>query len=65
MNLDFSSKEYEYLLTHCPFTDDEKIVFDMRRHGKSIIEISLAMNLSDRTVKRRISSIKRKILKEI
>lgn len=62
---DFSHKEYLRLLDVCPFSDEEIKVFDMRRRGKSTIEISMALSLSDRTVGRRIESIVRKISKEI
>lgn len=62
---DFSYSEYERFIKQCPFTDEELKVLELRRKGKTIIEISLALNTSDRTVARRIKAIKRKILKEI
>jgi DNA-binding NarL/FixJ family response regulator len=62
---DFSSAEYERFLKLCPFTDEEKKVLALRRHGKSIIEISMALSMSDRTVSRCVDSIKKKIAKEI
>ena len=62
---DFSSAEYERFLKLCPFTDEEKKVLALRRHGKSIIEISMALSMSDRTVSRYVDSIKKKIAKEI
>lgn len=65
MDLDFSSREYDFLLKHCPFTDDEKEIFDMKRHGKSVVEIAFKLHLSERAVIRRTKSLKKKILKEI
>ena len=62
---DFSYNEYQNFLLKCPFTDEEIKILDLRRKGKSVIEISLELNISDRTVERRIGSIARKILKEI
>lgn len=62
---DFSYEEYKRFIDVCPFTDEELQVLEMRRKGKSVIEIAFALNLSDRTVERRIKSIKKKIGKEI
>lgn len=62
---DFSSSEYSKFLAVCPFTDEEVKILEMRRKGKSIIQISLETNMSDRTVERRIKSIARKIAKEL
>ena len=62
---DFTRTEYEYFLAECPFTEDEKQVFDLRRRGKSIIAISLELNMSESTVSRRIKSITKKVKKAI
>ena len=62
---DFSSTEYTKFLTICPFTDEEIKILEMRRRGKSVVEIGLELTMSDRTVSRRIKSISRKIAKEI
>jgi DNA-binding NarL/FixJ family response regulator len=62
---DFSHAEYEHFLEVCPFTDEEIKILEMRRRGKSDIEICFATNLSERTVSRRINSIVKKISKEI
>lgn len=43
------------------FTEDEEIVFDMLSKGKSIIQIADFMNMSTRSVDRRISDIKSKL----
>ena len=63
--LDFSKSEYEYFIENCNFTDRQKKILDMRRKGKSIIEISMTLYLSERTINREIKHIKRKILKEV
>lgn len=63
--LDFNKAEYEYFLENCNFTDRQKEIFNLRRRGMSIIEISFKTNLCDRTVNREIRKIKSKILKLI
>ena len=62
---DFTRTEYEYFLSECPFTDEEKQVFDLRRKGHSIVSISFELNMSESTVSRRIKSITRKLKKAI
>lgn len=62
---DFSHAEYQHFKEVCPFTEEETKILEMRRRGKSDIEICLALNLSERTVSRRINSIVKKISKEI
>ncbi len=62
---DFSYDEYQRFLERCPFTDDEKIILEMRRKEKSVAYIALALNVSERTVGRNRNSICKKILKEI
>lgn len=43
------------------FTEDEEIVFGMLSKGKSIIQIADFMNMSTRSVDRRIRDIKAKL----
>ena len=62
---DFSYDEYQRFLERCPFTDEEWQIIEMRRKGKSILYIAYTMNMSDRTVSRKIRSICRKISKEL
>lgn len=62
-NLDFNKKEYEYFIENCNFTDRQLEIFDLRRKGKTIIEISLKLNMSEATVNRELKKIKHKILK--
>lgn len=63
MNLkhDLTAPEADRLRVLCNFTDEEQQVFDLRIRGKSVVEISMALNLSERTVDRRLSNIKNKI----
>lgn len=60
----YNWEEYQRLIERCPFSEEERRVFDLRRRGKSVVEISLALNMSPRTVGRRLDSVKHKIAKE-
>ena len=55
--------ELEELKNKCNFTDDEKIVFEMLSKNKSIAEIGIETKMSETTISRRISDIKRKVEK--
>ena len=65
MNLktDLTTPEADRLRALCNFTDEERQVFDLRIRGKSVVEISMALNLSTASTKRRLQSISRKICK--
>ena len=52
-------------MTVCPFTEEETKVFELRRRGKSIIQITIELGMSERTVERRLDTILKKIDKEI
>lgn len=54
-------EEQEELIRECGFTEREESIFRMRARNASVIETSLALNLSDRTVERDSGSIRRKI----
>ena len=61
--LEFGEKEYEYFVSKCMFNEEYSKILFMLIHGCQIVEIAYKMNLSDRTVARRIRTIKRKIKK--
>lgn len=65
MNLktELTKAECEKLRTECNFTDEERAVFDLRVAARSVIEIALALHMSESTVYRRLRNIKRKIVK--
>ena len=58
---EFTKPECDRFRALCNFTEDERKVFDLRVKGKSIVEISMSLCMSDTTVNRRIKAIKRKI----
>lgn len=62
---DFSYNEYQRFMDRCPFTDEEIEILNMKRRGKSNIYISVKLHISERTVSRRLKSIRKKISKEI
>jgi DNA-binding NarL/FixJ family response regulator len=57
----FRWEEYQRLLERCPFTDEEIKVLELRRKNCSVTEMAFKLNISERTVNRRIESIKNKI----
>ena len=66
MKLDFTKPELDYILENANFTIEEEQIFKMltSKYGRaSIVNISLTMNMSESTVKRRIKQIKHKILR--
>ena len=66
MKFDFTKPELDYILENANFTIEEEQIFKMltSKYGRaSIVNISLTMNMSESTVKRRIKQIKHKILR--
>jgi DNA-binding NarL/FixJ family response regulator len=64
--LDFTKPELEYILENANFTEEQEKIFKMltgKEGRKTIVNISLTMNMSESTVKRRIRQIKNKILR--
>ena len=56
MNYDFTKKELDYILENANFTEEQEKIFKMltSRYGRAtIVNISLTMNMSESTVKRR------------
>ena len=66
MKYDFTKPELDYILENANFTIEEEQIFKMltSKYGRaSIVNISLTMNMSESTVKRRIKQIKHKIIR--
>ena len=66
MKFDFIKPELDYILENANFTIEEEQIFKMltSKYGRaSIVNISIKMNMSESTVKRRIKQIKHKIIK--
>lgn len=66
MKFDFTKPELDYILNNANFTIEQEQIFKMltSKYGRaSIVNISIKMNMSESTVKRRIKQIKSKILR--
>lgn len=66
MKFDFTKPELEYILNNANFTIEQEEIFKMltSKYGRaSIVNISIKMNMSESTVKRRIKQIKNKIIR--
>lgn len=63
--LDFTKFKLEYILENANFSIDEEKIFKMitNKYRKTIVNISIELNLSESSVKRRIKNIKSKILR--
>ena len=60
---EFTKPECDYFRENCNFTAEEQAVFDLCVRHRSVAYISIQLNMAERTVNRRIQSIKRKIYK--
>lgn len=58
---EFTKPECDYFRENCNFTPDELEIFDLRIKDWSVAHISIELCVCERTVNRRIKSIKRKI----
>lgn len=67
MKIQFTTKELDYLINECQFNEEngELDVLLLRNKGKSLISISIELNMSISTISRRLNSIKNKIRKVI
>lgn len=66
VKFDFVKSELDYILENANFTEEQEQIFKMltgRKGRQSIVNISIKMNMSESTVKRRIKQIKNKILR--
>lgn len=61
-NLQFPTKQLNYYISECGFTDEEIDILKLRARGKSITQIAMELSCSEATVSRRIRTIKDKIL---
>ena len=58
---DLTRPEAEYFRQECKFTPTERMVFDLRVSDKSIVEVCMALSLSESAVNRKIRCIKAKM----
>lgn len=62
---EFTEPECERFRRECNFTPEELAVFNLRVKDRSLVEIQMALGMSEATVTRRIRNIKKKIIKVI
>lgn len=60
---EFTEPECENYRRKCNFTPEERAVFDLAVQNYSNIAIAMKLGMSPRTVDRRISAVKKKIIK--
>lgn len=60
---DFTKEEYEELKEKLMLNDEMSKILEMKIKGCSIIEISMKLNISESTTKRRIRLLKKKIIR--
>lgn len=58
---DLTREEYEGLKEKLMLNEELSQILEMKIKGYSVIQISMKMNLSERTTNRRIKELKRKI----
>lgn len=60
---EFTKEEFDEICKKAMLSDELKKIFEMKIKGYSIVQISLEVHLSVRTVNRRIKQLKRKIMR--
>lgn len=60
---DFTKDEYEELKEKLMLNEEMSKILEMKIKGCSIVEISMKLNLSERTVARRVKLLKKKIIR--
>lgn len=60
---EFTRLECDRFRQDCNFTPEERAVFDLAVQNKSNIQIGLELGMAQATVTRRISAVKRKIIR--
>lgn len=60
---DLTKQEYEDLKEKLMLNEELSQIFEMKIKGYSITQISMKMNISERTTNRRIKELKRKIMR--
>ena len=61
MKFDFTRDEYDYLRNKAMLNEELTLIFEMKIKGRSNVEIADKLNISERTLSRRINKLKNKI----
>lgn len=62
---DLTKSEYEELKDKLMLNEELSQILEMKIKGYSVIQISMKLNISERTTKRRIKQLKQKIMRVI
>lgn len=62
---DLTKSEYEELKDKLMLNEELSIILEMKIKGYSITQISMKLNISERTVNRRVQKLKKKITRVI
>lgn len=62
---DFTQEEFESISKKAMLNDELKQILEMKIKGYSITQISMKLNISERTTYRRIKQLKKKVMKVI
>lgn len=63
MKFDFTKDEYEYLKDKLMLNEEMSKILEMKIKNKSIVEMSMELNVSESTISRRIDKLKKKIMR--
>jgi DNA-binding NarL/FixJ family response regulator len=63
MKFDFTRNEFEDIVKKAMLNDELIKIFEMKIKGYSITKMSMELNMSERTVNRRINELKKKIIR--
>lgn len=61
----FCKDEENFLIENCNFTDEELKIFQHKQKGHSIVQISIDMAMSERTVNTLVNKVENKILRTL
>ena len=63
MKFEFTKSEYEHLKEELMLNDELSRILEMKIKGESNTKMASELNISERTLSRRIKTLKKKILK--
>lgn len=63
MKFDFTKDEYEYLREKLMLNEEMSKILEMKIQNKSIVQMSMELNVSESTISRRVEKLKKKIMR--
>lgn len=65
LKFDFTKDEYDVLKDKLMLNDEMTRIFEMKTKGYSVVEMSMTLGMSESTIKRKVSKIRKKLEKLI